>query len=276
MLADLNKFLDLFYIPREIPQFFAKNILDLIYTINVQGTEKVPRTGGAVLVCNHTDSLDIPVQGIYFPRKVVFLGKNEIFNPQDMFVQYINSPQSPFRHLPLNVGKPILESLLQTLGERHKEQMRRWGGIPIMRNFQGNSAKDAVAYYEKIENQMVEIIRSGEILSIFPEGTRTSSGVMGPFKAMAAKVAIRANVPIIPSGISGAWNMSEPAAFLSGEAFRTKISYNIGNPIPPEQFPQASEKKAAKLLTEELEKRVYYLATSPDERNQSRRFATVL
>lgn len=276
MLGDLNKLLDLLYIPREVPQFLIKNVLELIYTIEITGEENIPLKGGAVLVSNHTDSLDIPVIGLYLPRKVVFLGKNEVFNPHELLVNYMNSPRSPFKNLPLNLAKPVMENVITTIGERYREQIKRWGGIPVVRGFQGNSAKDAVKYYEKLEHQMVDIIQSGEILSIFPEGTRTTSGVMASFKAMAAKLAIRAQVPIIPSGISGAWNMSEPEAFLSGQAFSTKIIYNVGNPIPPEQFPDGNEKKAAKLLTEELEKRVYYLATSPEKRKKSRRFAAVL
>jgi 1-acyl-sn-glycerol-3-phosphate acyltransferase len=100
---------------------------------------------------------------------------------------------------------------------------------------------------------------------------------MGSFKALAAKLAIKAQVPIIPTGISGAWNISSPKAFLSGQAFRTKIEYHIGNPVTPEQFPkEANEKKAAKILTEELEKRVYYLTTHYERRGQSRKFTTVL
>jgi 1-acyl-sn-glycerol-3-phosphate acyltransferase len=273
----IPNFFEPIFIPRDAPVFVFKTILDTIYKIELTGMNNIPVKGGAVLVSNHTDSLDVAVQAVYLPRKVVFLGKYELFNPQEPILQMINDKNSPFSTNPLlSPIKNILEGSLNKFGEHYSMQMKQWGGMPVIRNFQGNDAKSAVAYYEKLENYMVDILKSGEILSIFPEGTRTETGLMGPFKALAAKIAIRANVPLIPSGISGAWQMSSPQAFLSGSAFRTKITYNIGNPIPPEQFPKEAEKKSAKMLTEELEKRVYFLTTHWERRGQSRRFATVL
>ena len=276
LMEDFQKIIETFYIPRDIPVFIFKNMLQRIYTIEVTGLDLIPKTGGAILVCNHTDALEIAVQGVYLPRKITFLGKYELFNPQADIVEFINSEKSPLQIPPFSFLKKGLEDSLNTLGNLYAGQLKHWGGMPIIRNFRGSDAKAAVAYYEELEDYMCEILKTGEILSIFPEGTRTESGVMGPFKAMAAKLAIKANVPIIPSGISGAWKMSSPQAILSGAAFKTKVVYNIGNPIPPDQFPKENEKKSAKLLTEEIEKRVYFLTTHWERRGQSRKFATVL
>ena len=52
--------------------------------------------------------------------------------------------------------------------------------------------------------------------------------------------------------------MSTPKAILSGQTKHTTIRYNIGVPVLPEEFPKEPEKKAAKMLTETLEKRVYF------------------
>ncbi|MCB1141611.1 MAG: 1-acyl-sn-glycerol-3-phosphate acyltransferase [Leptospiraceae bacterium] len=265
-----------FFIPRDIPVFLFKTLIENIYKIEITGMENIPKTGGAVLVCNHTDALDVPIQGVFLPRKITFLGKYELFNPQEPILQMIRDKNSPLASPLFAPLVSILEENLKNFGDYYAKQMKLWGGMPVIRSFQGTDAKAAVAYYEKLENYMVDILKSGEILSIYPEGTRTETGLMGPFKAMAAKIAIRAKVPLIPSGISGAWKMSTTQAFLSGAAFRTKITYNIGNPIPPDQFPNDSEKKSAKMLTEELEKRVYYLTTHWERRGSSRRFATVL
>lgn len=204
------------------------------------------------------------------------MGKYEIFNPQEDLVELINREDSFLNTPPLQGMKMTITDSLNFLGKLYSGQLKHWGGMPIIRNYKGMDAKSAVAYYEELENYMCDILHNGEILSIFPEGTRTQTGLMSPFKAMAAKLAIKANVPIIPSGISGAWKMSTPQAILSGAAFKTKIIYNLGNPIPPDQFPKENEKKSAKLLTEELEKRVYFLTTHWERRGQSRRFATVL
>lgn len=275
-MVEIEKIIETFYIPRDIPVLLFKSLLQSIYTIEVTGLNLFPKTGGAILVCNHTDALEIPIQGIYLPRKITFLGKYELFNPQEDLVESINKEDSIFNLPPLAPLKSGITGSLNFLGKIYSGQLRHWGGMPIIRSYKGMDAKSAVAYYEELEDYMCDILRSGEILSIFPEGTRTQSGVMGPFKAMAAKLAIKANVPIIPSGISGAWKMSSPQAILSGAAFKTKIVYNLGNPIPPDQFPKENEKKSAKLLTEELEKRVYFLTTHWERRGQSRKFATVL
>ena len=275
-MPEIQELIKPFYIPREVPVFILRKLLDLIYKIEITGIHNIPKSGGAVLVCNHTDYLDVLVQGVYLPRKIVFLGKYELFNPHEPIINFLNDKNSPFQNPLLSVLKENLEKFLNQTMEVYSGQLKHWGGMPIIRGYQGNDAKEALRYYENLEEYICEILKSGEIVSIFPEGTRTTTGVMGPFKAMPAKIAIRAGVPVIPSGISGAWNMSKPQAFLSGAAFKTKITYNIGNPIPPEQFPKDNEKKSAKLLTEELEKRVYFLTTHWERRGQSRRFATIL
>jgi 1-acyl-sn-glycerol-3-phosphate acyltransferase len=246
-MEEITKFLEPFFIPREVPATIIKTVMEMIYRVEITGTEHVPKKGGAVLICNHTDSLDIPVIGLYMPRKVVFLGKNEVFNPQEALIKMINAENSPLNNPAFGFLKSGLESYLNTLGDIYSHQIQKWGGMPVIRNYHGEDAKSAVAYYEELENYMVSILKSGEIVSIFPEGTRTLSGVMGPFKALAAKIAIRANVPIIPSGISGAWNMSTPKAILSGQTKHTTIRYNIGVPVLPEEFPKEAEKKATKI-----------------------------
>jgi 1-acyl-sn-glycerol-3-phosphate acyltransferase len=269
---------DLFLIPREIPKFLLKQILELVYDIEISGSHFIPKTGGAVIISNHTDYLDVPVQGVFIDRKIVYLAKYELFHPQEDILAYVENPKSPFSKPPLSLMKPMIRLLVNRMGDSFGKNLQHWGGMPIIRNHYGESMdkKAAMGYYNQLEDYMVDILKSGELLSIYPEGTRSETGVMGPFKALAAKVAIRAGVPIIPTGISGAHNMSKPEAFLSGAAFKAKIVYNIGQPIPPEDFPKSPEKKAAKELTEELEKRVYYLKEHYERRGKPRKFITKL
>lgn len=257
----------LFIIPREVPKTILRNLLEMIYDIEVTGSEFIPNEGGALIISNHTDYLDIPVQGAFADRKIVYLGKYELFHPQEEIMAYINSPNSPFSLPPLSFTKPLIEVLLNSLGSVVKKNLLNWGSMPIIRNAANESEMDkrkAMEYYEKLETYMVDLMKSGELLSIYPEGSRSETGELTPFKAMAAKLAIRAGVPIIPSGITGATNMSKPKAFLSGDAFKTKIRYNIGKPIEPKDFPTGPEKKAAKELTEMLEARVRALLVSPE------------
>jgi 1-acyl-sn-glycerol-3-phosphate acyltransferase len=49
-------------------------------SIRVYGRERVPREGGGVLAMNHLNFIDIPVFGTVCPRRVVFVGKSELFD----------------------------------------------------------------------------------------------------------------------------------------------------------------------------------------------------
>ncbi|MDF3818510.1 lysophospholipid acyltransferase family protein [Leptospira sp. 96542] len=249
----------LFVIPREVPKTILRNLLELIYDVKVSGSENIFESGGGLIISNHTDYLDIPVQGAYAERKIVYLGKYELYHPQEEIMAIINHKNSPFNYPPLSLTKPVIELLLNSLGTIVKKNLMHWGSMPIIRNAAGEGEMDkraAMAYYEQLETYMVDLMKSGELLSIYPEGSRSETGELLPFKAMAAKLAIRAGVPIIPSGIVGATNMSKPKAFFTGDAFKTKIRYQIGKPILPSEFPTGPEKKAAKELTEILENRV--------------------
>jgi len=257
----------LFVIPRDVPKTILRTALELIYDVKSTGFENIPQSGGAVLISNHTDYLDIPVQAASAERKIVYLGKHELFHPQEELIKILDMPGSPFQYPPLSFVKPWISNALDVIGSIYKKNLVSWGSMPIIRNAANESEMDkkaALEYYEQLEGYMVDLLKQGEILSIYPEGTRTESGALGPFKAMPAKLAIRAGVPIIPSAIQGAWKMSLPESFLSGKAFRAKIRYHIGKPILPKDFPTGPEKKAAKELTEILEKEVRSILSTLD------------
>ena len=48
-------------------------------------------------------------------------------------------------------------------------------------------------------------LRAGEMVLIFPEGTRTRDGELAPLKPGVAVLMRRASVPIVPIGIEGAY-----------------------------------------------------------------------
>lgn len=77
---------------------------------------------------------------------------------------------------------------------------------------------------------MIEHLRRGDCVAVFPEGTRTLDGSMGEFRAGAVVAARRAGVPIVPAGIRGAF---EAWPRKRGLPLPRRISVRFGPPIPP-------------------------------------------
>jgi 1-acyl-sn-glycerol-3-phosphate acyltransferase len=89
--------------------------------------------------------------------------------------------------------------------------MRSFGAFPVRR---GESDRDAV-------RMMRQIVRDGNALGMFAEGTRQLEGVPGPVQPGAAMVAITESVPLIPAAIHGSqsWRVGNfgPVSVAFGE-----------------------------------------------------------
>jgi len=76
---------------------------------------------------------------------------------------------------------------------------------------------------------IVALVRGGESLCAFPEGTRSRDGSIRPFKGGAFQVALQAGVPVVPITIDGS------GAVLPASGFRVRpgtITVRICDPIP--------------------------------------------
>lgn len=79
-----------------------------------------------------------------------------------------------------------------------------------------------------------ELMESGIILWIAPEGTRSKDGKLAPFKKGAFITAIQAKATIIPIGIRGAFNILPARTFRIN--LKQKAEIHIGKPIDTSQF----------------------------------------
>jgi 1-acyl-sn-glycerol-3-phosphate acyltransferase len=79
-----------------------------------------------------------------------------------------------------------------------------------------------------------QLMESGIIIWVAPEGTRSKDGKLAPFKKGAFITAINANAMIIPIGIRGAFNIL-PAHTLRIN-LKQKAEIHIGKPIDASQF----------------------------------------
>ena len=77
--------------------------------------------------------------------------------------------------------------------------LRTAGHFPID---QGNPRKTAVSL-----RRVIEGVKAGRSLAVFPEGRRTHDGQLQPFESGAFKIALRAGVPIVPVTIRGTFKM---------------------------------------------------------------------
>ncbi len=102
-------------------------------------------------------------------------------------------------------------------------------------------------------------LATGGVVVLFPEGTRSTNGAVGPFRGGAARVAAAAGVPLVPVGITGTAQL-----FGKGRRFpdltapvRSPLGVRIGQPVPVDP----AEPLTA--VTAEVRERVCVLAAQP-------------
>lgn len=91
--------------------------------------------------------------------------------------------------------------------------------------------------------ECIDILRGGNVLLLFPEGTRTRDGQLQPAKAGAAMIAVQADVPILPVYIEGTYE-----ALPRGKSWPRlrKIRVHFGPPFRPQEvMADGTEKREA-------------------------------
>ena len=116
--------------------------------------------------------------------------------------------------------------------------LERWSAFPVDR-----SKKDAASM-----RTALNIIKEGEILGMFPEGTRSASGEMDELRTGAIRIALRTKAPLIPAGIWGT-DKSLPRGGRFPQPAKVGVAY--GPPLKldhlydkrptPEQIAEVSE-----------------------------------
>jgi 1-acyl-sn-glycerol-3-phosphate acyltransferase len=87
----------------------------------------------------------------------------------------------------------------------------------------GNSDKKEV--YEKV----FSLLNKGKVLGIFPEGTRSPDGKIGKTFTGVAKFALTAKVPVVPVGITGAYEVM--SRHDKHPNLKKNIVIKVGRPI---------------------------------------------
>ncbi|MCI0360980.1 MAG: 1-acyl-sn-glycerol-3-phosphate acyltransferase [Planctomycetaceae bacterium] len=92
-------------------------------------------------------------------------------------------------------------------------------------------------------------LKAGELVLIFPEGTRTHDGEVAPLKPGFIAVARRSRVPLVPVALDGAFQSWPRTSWLPRPS---RLAVVIGPPIGPDEVAAMSDED----LLAELEQRI--------------------
>lgn len=107
------------------------------------------------------------------------------------------------------------------------------------------------------------VLERGEVLCIFPEGTRSRSGVLQAAKPGVAMLAARADAPILPVGISGSDRFLGPGRRMP--RIRSEIVVRVGRPFLLTVDPGQPRRTGLQAATDEIMRRIAALV---DERHR--------
>jgi 1-acyl-sn-glycerol-3-phosphate acyltransferase len=126
----------------------------------IVGRRNVPAEGGAILASNHLSFVDSIFLPLMIDRPVSFLAKSDYFT-----------------------GKGLK-------GWATRIFMKATGQLPIDRS--GGKASEASL------NTGLEVLGRGDLLGIYPEGTRSPDGKLYRGRTGIARMALEAHVPVVP------------------------------------------------------------------------------
>ena len=165
-------------------------LLRLLLRLTVKGAENLPASGGAILAANHTTFLDNFMIPMVVPRRVTFLAKSDYFT-----------------------GRGIK-------GRLQKSFFSGVGMIPLDRS--GGKASEAAL------GTGLGVLEGGNLLGLYPEGTRSPDGRLYRGKTGVARMVLEAGVPVIPVGLVGMFAL-QPAGRLMPKP--GKVEVRIGKPL---------------------------------------------
>jgi len=145
--------------------WFMKNlvagpILKTVFRPWVTGLDNIPKSGGVILASNHLSFIDSVFLPLVIDRRIFFLAKSDYFR-----------------------GKGLK-------GWATKAFMNGTGMLPIDRS--GGKASEASL------NTGLKVLHDGEVLGIYPEGTRSPDGKLYRGRTGVARMILEGNVPVVP------------------------------------------------------------------------------
>ncbi|MFD8999640.1 lysophospholipid acyltransferase family protein [Streptomyces sp. NPDC059582] len=187
-------------------------LLRVLFRPRIEGLEHVPASGAAIVAGNHLSFADHFLMPAIIKRRITFLAKAEYFT-----------------------GPGVKGRLIAAF-------FRSAGQIPVDR-----SGKDAG---QAAIREGLGVLRKGELLGIYPEGTRSHDGRLYKGKVGVAVMALRAGVPIIPCAMIGTFEAQPPGRVVP----RIRpVAIRFGEPLDFSRYAgMENEKAVLRAVTDEL------------------------
>nr|WP_255622312.1 lysophospholipid acyltransferase family protein [Tessaracoccus sp. OS52] len=182
------------------------------FRARIVGADNVPAEGGAILASNHIATMDSVVIPAMLPRRLTFPAKAELFTGS---------------HGP---GSRIVAWFLKAVGM-----------VPMDRGGGRASAASLGA--------IAKVLADGEVVAMFPEGTRSPDGRLYKGKTGMARMVLANDVPVIPVGVVG----TQSVRGLLGIPWLSRPVVIVGEPLRFSEFTgQPQDTKTLRWVTDEI------------------------
>lgn len=187
-------------------------LLRVLFRPRIEGLENIPEEGAAIVAGNHLSFSDHFLMPAIIRRRITFLAKAEYFTG------------------------PGLRGRL-TAAFFHSA-----GQIPVDRS--GKNAGQAAI------REGLGVLSRGELLGIYPEGTRSHDGRLYKGKVGVAVMAITARVPVIPCAMVGTFEIQPPGQVVPNIK---RVAIRFGEPLDFSRYAGLENQKAAiRAVTDEI------------------------
>ena len=165
-------------------------IVRLVFRPWVEGEEHIPEEGAAIFASNHLSFSDSIFLPLVVSRRVTFLAKSDYFT-----------------------GRGIKGRLTAAF-------FRGVGQLPVDRS--GGKASNAAL------SSGLKVLRRGELLGIYPEGTRSPDGRLYRGRTGVARMALEGKVKVIPVAMIGT-DKAQPTGKVIPRIMR--VGVRMGKPL---------------------------------------------
>ncbi|MFJ5518179.1 lysophospholipid acyltransferase family protein [Streptomyces griseoluteus] len=187
-------------------------VLRLVFRPRIEGLDHVPDSGAAIIAGNHLSFSDHFLMPAILRRRITFLAKAEYFTG------------------------PGLKGRLTAFF------FRSAGQIPVDRS--GKEAGQAAV------REGLKVLERGELLGIYPEGTRSHDGRLYKGKVGVAVMALKAGAPVVPCAMIGTFEAQPPGRRIPR---LRPITIRFGKPMEFSRYAGMEDEKAVlRAVTDEI------------------------